>query len=289
MIDLSAVQISQFLWTAAVSGVRILLILLLAYVGALGLRGVSYYAVRRLQAMDGLQGSDFDRRVETVFVVVKRATYVVIAIVAILMILEEVGVDIRPLLASLGIVGLAIGLGAQTLFRDVISGIFILAENHYQVGDVVEIGNKTGTVERMSLRVTRVRDLHGIVHIIPNGEIRTVANRTREWSRAILDIGVTYEDDIELAMRTLEEIGAGLIEDEDVGPMLLESPVVLGVEALEDWQVRLRIMVKTLPNQHFPVQRTLRRRIQRVFAEKGISLATPRQEVVLLGRPSDSK
>jgi moderate conductance mechanosensitive channel len=287
MIDLSAIQISQFLWAAAVSGVRILLILLLAYVGALGLRGVSYYAVRRLQAMDGLQGSDFDRRVETVFVVVKRATYVVIAIVAVLMILEEVGVDIRPLLASMGIVGLAIGLGAQTLFKDVISGIFILAENHYQVGDVVEIGNKTGTVERMSLRVTRVRDVHGIVHIIPNGEIRTVANRTREWSRAILDIGVTYEDDIELAMRTLEEIGAGLIEDEDVGPMLLESPVVLGIEALEDWQVRLRIMVKTLPNQHFPVQRTLRRRIQRVFAEKGISLATPRQEVVLLGHASE--
>jgi moderate conductance mechanosensitive channel len=289
MIDLSAVQISQFFWTAAVSGVRILLILLLAYVGALGLRSVSYYAVRRLQAMDGLQGSDFDRRVETVFVVVKRATYVVIAIVAVLMILEEVGVDIRPLLASLGIVGLALGLGAQTLFRDVISGIFILAENHYQVGDVIEIGNKTGTVERMSLRVTRVRDMHGIVHIIPNGEIRTVANRTREWSRAILDIGVTYEDDIELAMRTLEQIGAGLIEDEDAGPMLLESPVVLGVEALEDWQVRLRIMVKTLPNQHFPVQRILRRRIQRVFAEKGISLAVPRQEVVLLGRPNDSK
>jgi moderate conductance mechanosensitive channel len=282
MVNFSTIEISQLLWGAAVSGGRILLILLLAYVAGLALRGVSRYAVMRLQAMDGLQASDFDRRVETVADVIKRAAYVVIGLVAILMILEEIGVDIRPLLASLGIVGLAIGLGAQTLFRDVISGIFILAENHYQVGDVVEIGNKTGTVERMSLRVTRVRDVHGIVHIIPNGEIRTVANRTREWSRAIVDVGVTYEDDIELAMRTLEQIGGGLVEDDTIGPLLLESPVVLGVEALEDWQVRLRIMVKTLPNQHFAVQRTLRRRIQRIFAERGISLATPRQEVVLL-------
>jgi moderate conductance mechanosensitive channel len=282
MVNFSTIEISQLLWGAAVSGGRILFILLLAYVAGLALRGVSRYAVMRLQAMDGLQASDFDRRVETVADVIKRAAYVVIGLVAILMILEEIGVDIRPLLASLGIVGLAIGLGAQTLFRDVISGIFILAENHYQVGDVVEIGNKTGTVERMSLRVTRVRDVHGIVHIIPNGEIRTVANRTREWSRAIVDVGVTYEDDIELAMRTLEQIGGGLVEDDTIGPLLLESPVVLGVEALEDWQVRLRIMVKTLPNQHFAVQRTLRRRIQRIFAERGISLATPRQEVVLL-------
>jgi moderate conductance mechanosensitive channel len=287
MLDLSTIEITRALWLVATHGIRILLILLLAYASALVLRSVSRYAIGRLQAIDGLQGSDFDRRVETVFDVVKRATYVVIAIVAGLMILEELGVDIRPLLASLGIVGLAIGLGAQTLFKDVISGIFILAENHYQVGDVVEIGNKTGTVERMSLRVTRVRDLHGIVHIIPNGEIRTVANRTREWSRAIVDVGVTYADDVELVMRTLEEIGAALIEDESIGPLLLESPVVLGVEALEDWQVRIRIMVKTLPNQHFSVQRALRRRIQRVFAEKGISLATPRQEVVLLGRASE--
>jgi moderate conductance mechanosensitive channel len=282
MVNFSAVQISQLLWATALSGGRILIILLLTYVAALALRAVSRYVVVRLQAMDGLQASDFDRRVETAADVIKRATYVVIGLVALLMILEEIGVDIRPLLASLGIVGLAIGLGAQTLFKDVISGIFILAENHYQVGDVVEIGNKTGTVERMSLRVTRVRDVHGIVHIIPNGEIRTVANRTREWSRAIVDVGVTYEDDIELAMRTLEEIGEGLVEDDTIGPLLLESPVVLGVEALEDWQVRLRIMVKTLPNQHFTVQRTLRRRIQRIFAERGISLATPRQEVVLL-------
>lgn len=277
-------QISQALWQTAVHGVRILLILLLAYVTTLALRVLSRYAIRRLQAMDGVQGSDFDRRVETVFMVVKKATYVLIVVIAALMILEELGVDIRPLLASLGIVGLAIGLGAQTLFKDVISGIFILAENHYQVGDVVEIGNKMGTVERMSLRVTRVRDVYGIVHIIPNGEIRTVANRTREWSRAIIDLGITYEDDVELAMQTLEEVGATLIEDEEIGPLLLESPVVLGIEALEDWQVRLRLMVKTLPNQHLPVQRALRRRIQRAFAEKGISLATPRQEVVLLGR-----
>jgi moderate conductance mechanosensitive channel len=276
-------NLSQFIFTGLVgSSLRIIVILALAYLSFRLLQTGSRYGIRRLQMLDGEDGSDFDKRIETVTVVVKRAIYVLIVLMAALMILDEVGADIRPLLTSLGIVGLAIGLAAQTLFKDIIGGIFILTENHFKVGDVIEMGKHIGTVEGMSLRVTRIRDLQGVVHIIPNSEIRIVLNRTRDWSRAIIDLGITYEDDVAHAMNVLTEIGEQMAEDPTVGPLLLESPVVLGIEALDDWQVRLRIMVKTLPNQQWTVQRYLRRQIKQEFARLGINLATPRQEIVLL-------
>lgn len=237
---------------------------------------------QQIQSLDDEEDSELDKRTVTIFRVVRSTGIVLILSTAVLMILTELGVPVTPVLASVGFIGLAFGLGAQTLVQDMISGLFILIENQYTVGDSIEISGISGTVEQMTLRATMVRDLQGTLHVVPNGEIRIVANKSRTWSRAVLDVGITYDDDVDAAMAALTEIGAALAGDPEAGPLLLETPTVTGVEGLDDWAVRLRIIAKTEPGMHWAVQRTLRRQVRLVFAEKGIGLAFPRQDVMVL-------
>lgn len=267
-------------------GLTIVLILVVSTVAYYLLGMLTRTLSRRIQAMDGEEDSELDRRTKTIFRVVHSTGVVIIISTAIMMMLTELGVAITPVLASVGFVGLALGLGAQTLVKDMIAGLFILIEDQYTVGDVVEIGGITGTVEHMTLRATELRDLYGTVHIIPNGEIRIVANKSRDWSRAIVDVSVTYEEDVDTAVKTLQEIGEAMAEHKMMGLLLQEPAVVTGVEGLEEWAVRLRIMVKTLPNAQWEVQRYLRRQIRLTFAEKGLSLAFPRQDVMIVGEPN---
>ncbi len=240
------------------------------------------FLIKRIQQLDEVDGSELDKRTETIFSVVHNSGVGIILITATLMILDELTIDITPVLASVGVVGLALGLGAQTLVKDIIGGIFILVEGHYRVGDVVELNGKTGTVEELTLRVTCVRDFRGDLHIIPNGDIRLVTNKGRDWSRAVVDVSITYEEDIDRAVTALGEIGRRAAEDADVGRVLLEAPEVTGVEGLEDGETRLRLIVKTIANEQWEVQRFLRRRIQEEFGELGIKLATPRREILVI-------
>jgi small conductance mechanosensitive channel len=263
-------------------GLTILLIVVVSVVAYYLLGMLTRTLSRRIQAMDEVEDSELDRRTKTIFRVIHSTGVVIIISTAIMMILTELGVAITPVLASVGFVGLAFGLGAQTLVKDMIAGLFILIEDQYTVGDIAEIGGITGTVEHMTLRATELRDLYGTVHIIPNGEIRIVANR----SRAIVDVSVTYDEDVDTAVQTLQEIGEGMADHKMMGLLLQEPAVVTGVEGLEDWAVRLRIMVKTLPNAQWEVQRYLRRQIRLTFAEKGLELAFPRQDVVIIGEKS---
>jgi moderate conductance mechanosensitive channel len=265
-----------------IHGLRVLLILLLSVVAYFLLGKLTRIIAKRIKALDEVDGSSLDRRTDTISTILHRTGAVVIVATAVITILQEIGVPIAPMLASVGAVGLALSLGAQTLVKDVISGLFILGENQYTIGEVVSINNITGTVEEMSLRATALRDASGALHIIPNGEVRIVSNRTRDWSRAIVDVSITYEADVDRALTALQAIGAALADDETIAPLLLEPAEVTGVEELADWSVRLRLMVKTQPNQHWAVQRHLRRVIHRSFAEQGIDLAFPRQEVALI-------
>jgi small conductance mechanosensitive channel len=264
-------------------GSRILLILVLSFVVYRLFVLIARRLKRRVQTLDEAQGSALDKRAETLFDVVTNAAAVAVVTAATLSILQELDVEIGPLLASVGIVGLALGLGAQTLVKDVIAGFFILVENQYVVGDLVELVGLVGTVEAVTLRVTHVRDVEGVLHMIPNGEIRTVSNRSRDWSRAIVDVGITYEDDVDKALATLREIGEALVADPEMQARLVDEPTVTGVEGLEDWQVRLRLMVKTKPTQHLDVERYLRQQIRETFPERGLTLASPRQEIVVVG------
>jgi len=268
------------------SGVRILITIVIAFIAYRLLGVLTRYLSRQIQELDDEEGSDLDKRTGTIFRVVHSSGTVLIVGTALLMILSELGVSITPVLASVGVVGLAFGLGAQTLVSDVISGLFILVENQYTVGDTVELAGIIGTVEQMTLRVTIIRDLYGALHFVPNGEIRIVGNRSRDWSRAIVDVGITYQDDVDLALQTLKEIGQAMVEDESQGSLLVEEPAITGVEGLDDWAIRLRIMVKTEPGEHWGIQRYLRRQIHLVFTEKGIDLAFPRQDIMLLSADS---
>ena len=282
MIDLSTLDVKPiFLWLAT-TGLNILIIVILAIVSY----GLLLFALRHftghIKGLDEIEGSVRDKQVETLSRLVKTTGLVVIIVVTVLMILGELGINIGPILASVGIVSLAVGLGAQTLVKDVIGGLFIILEGQFQVGDVVELQGRIGTVENMTLRATQIRDVDGNLHIVPNGEIRIVANRTRGWSRAVVDVGISYDDDVELAKQALSEIGEAAVKDPVIGPLLLEQPVATGVEGLDDWQVRLRIVAKTKSNEQWAVQRYLRQQIHEVFPAKGISLASPRQEVVVI-------
>lgn len=263
-------------------GLSVLLILIGSVIAYFLWKRVIRLLVRRIQSLDDVEDSDLDKRTQTIGNVLHSAGIVVILVTTILMILPEFSIDITPVLASVGIVGLAAGLGAQTLVKDVISGMFILIENQYTVGDVVEIQGVTGTVEEITLRVTAVRDVTGAIHMIPMGDIRQVANKSRDWSRAIVDVNITYEEDVDEAVKALQTLAQNLLEETEFEDTLLEEPFVTGIEGLEDWAVRLRLMVKTVPNAQWDVQRWLRHQIRHEFEQRGIELAFPRQEVMIM-------
>ena len=262
----------------------------IAVLGIILLSGVAYWLLglitrslsNRIQQMDNEEDSELDKRTETIFRVVRSTGIVLILGTALLMVLTEFGVAVTPVLASVGFVGLAVGLGAQTLVGDIISGLFILVENQYTVGDAIEVNGVAGSVEEMNLRATMVRDLYGTLHIVPNGEIRVVSNKSRDWSRAVVDVGITYDADVDAAAEALNAIGQQMLLDTAGAPLLLETPTVTGVEGLDDWAVRLRVMAKTAPGGQWVVMRHLRRQIRLDFAEKGIEIAFPRQDVLVL-------
>jgi small conductance mechanosensitive channel len=198
---------------------------------------------------------------------------------AVLMLLSTFGVDVTPLLASAGVAGLAISLGAQSLIKDLIGGFLILVENQYAVGDCIEVGNVSGQVERLTLRATYLREINGRLHVVPNGEIRVVSNLTKEWSRATVDVGVAYEEDLDRALRVLGEAAEAFAQDTTFAPQLLEPPKVLGPLDLGDWAITVRVMVKTQPGKQWEIARELKKQILRACEREGISLPYPRQEV----------
>ncbi len=261
------------------SGLRIVIIV----VGSLvGYRFLRVLTTRFERLLAGAAPTDEEvQRAKTLTRVVHTTALVAMVTIAGLMVLRELGLDITPLIAGAGVAGVAIGLGAQTLIKDIIGGFFILLENQFAVDDVIEVGGIAGGVEKMTLRATFLRDLEGVLHVVPNGEIRIVSNRTKNWSRAKLDLGVAYEEDVGRAMAVLEEIGRDFYQDEQFRPLLLEEPTVSGLEALGDWTMTVRIMVKTKPGKQYDVARELRRRVKETFEREGIEMPYPRQEILM--------
>ncbi|HEX2204746.1 MAG TPA: mechanosensitive ion channel family protein [Longimicrobium sp.] len=220
-----------------------------------------------------------EQRARTLVGLLRSIGRVIIGVIFIFMALGALGVELGPLLAGAGVVGLAISFGAQSLVKDVISGLFILIENQFGVGDVVRIEGVSGAVERMTLRVVVLRDVHGVVHIVPNGEIKKVSNLTRTWSRVVLDVGVAYKEDPDRVMRVLREVGGELWDDPEWRPLLVDPVEVPGIEAFGDSAVNVRVMAKTLPLKQWDVARELRRRIKHRFDREGIEIPYPHQTV----------
>ncbi len=212
------------------------------------------------------------QRARTVSAVARNFGLALIVVLGALMALAALGVNTVPLLASAGVVGVAIGLGAQSLVRDVLAGFFILAEDQFAVGDTIEVQGSTGEVEHMSLRATVARDDSGTLYVIPNGEIRKVANLSRDWSRAIIDVGVRYSVPLAQALSVLREAVGEVAGDPGVAPLLQGEPQVLGVQELAAERVILRAVFLTRPGRSWPVRREANRRIKEAFERAGLGM-----------------
>ena len=190
---------------------------------------------------------------------------VVIWSVAVIMALGQINVELGPLIAGAGIIGVAVGFGAQDLVKDFLSGVFMLIEDQYGVGDIIDAGEASGVVEGITLRSTRLRDIDGTLWHIPNGEIRRVGNMTQEYSRALLDIGIAYSADIDAAVEVIQGVSDELAQDAEWGELIIAEPRVLGVQALGADSVDIRLLVKTVATRQFEIARELRRRIKYAF------------------------
>jgi small conductance mechanosensitive channel len=184
-------------------------------------------------------------------------------------------------LAGAGIAGLAIGFGAQSLVKDVISGFFIILEDQIRIGDVVNIAGVGGIVEAISLRTIRLRDIEGRVHIVPNGLIEVATNFTREWSRALVEIGVAYKEDVDRVIDVLKEVGEDLRNDPDFKDLILEPMTVQGLDSFGDSSVNIRIFFKTLPIKQWDVAREFRKRVKKAFDQRGISIPFPHRTIYM--------
>src|SRR4051812_9262640 len=224
-----------------------------------------------------------EQRTRTLVSLLRSVGRVIIFVIFLFMLLWAIGLDLGPLLAGAGVVGLAVSFGAQSLVKDVISGLFILIENQFGVGDVIRIEGVSGAVERMTLRVVVLRDVHGVVHIVPNGEIKKVSNLTRTWSRVVLDVGVAYKEDVDRVIAVMRDVGRELWEDPDWRPLLVDPVEVPGIESFDESQVTIRLMAKTLPLKQWDVARELRRRLKRRFDREEIEIPYPHQKVVWEG------
>jgi moderate conductance mechanosensitive channel len=220
-----------------------------------------------------------EQRVQTLGSLFTNVLLIVVITVALLTILD-VFINIAPLLASVSVVGLAISFGAQSLVKDVISGTFMLIEGQFGIGDVVRVGDTSGMVEKLTLRTTILRDLHGVVHVIPNGEITRLSNLTKTWSRAVIDVAVAYREDVDRVIATLRTLGAEFQADPQWGELLIEPPEVLGVESLAESGVIVRMTAKTLPLKQWDVARELRRLIKKRFDAEGIEIPFPHVKVI---------
>ncbi|MBQ0826228.1 mechanosensitive ion channel family protein [Streptomyces tagetis] len=229
-----------------------------------------------------------EQRARTIGSVLGSIVTIVLFMVGVAMVLDQVGIALGPLLASAGVVGLAIGFGAQSLVADYLSGLLIMIEDQYGVGDSVDLGEAVGEVEHVGLRLTHVRDLNGGLWHIRNGEIRRVRNDSQEWARAVLDVAVSYDDDLDTVYRALEEAGRGLREDPDFADLLLEDLAVWGVQSLDAEGVLVRVAVKTVPLQQWGVTRELRRRVKEALEAAGVDLAFPQRARLARGEDDDS-
>jgi small conductance mechanosensitive channel len=260
------------------SGVRIAGIWLLAW---LAYRVVRLAARRIERAVD--DGDDSvttlrERRGQTISQLLRSVGRVVILVIALLLTFN-IFIDIGPILAGAGILGLAVSFGAQSLVKDVISGFFILFENQFAIGDVIEAGGKSGVVEKMTLRVVVLRDLQGTMHVIPNSEIKVVSNMTRGWSRAVVDVGVPYDEDVDRALAVVRDEAAQFSTDKVWGAQL-DGPVeVPGVESLSDSAVVIRSLLRTQPGSQWNVAREFRRRIKNRFDRERLEIPYPQRKV----------
>lgn len=262
------------LWELVKTTLRILLILLVA--GMLMKLSAKLIITLKIHLI-GRAADDAEelKRIETVGRVFRYIATIVIAIIAIVEVLHEIGISIAPILAAAGVVGVAVGFGAQSLIKDYFNGFFLLLENQIRQGDVVDAGGKAGLVEEVTLRYIRMRDYSGNVHFVPNGTITTVTNMSRGYAQAVIDVGVAYRENVDEVMQIMKTVGEDLRTDDAFQFKILDNMEMAGVDQLDNSSVVIRCRFKVLPLEQWGVRREFLKRIKAAFDQQGIEIPYP--------------
>ena len=255
-------------------GLRIVVIIAVVAIVFLVFRAVVPHLVEATvrRQMAGRSAEETTKRANTLVNAVLRTAEVVLALVALLMVLPELSVNIGALLAGVGIAGIAIGFGAQSIVRDALNGLFILIENQYGIGDVVSLAGVTGRVEEVNLRRTVLRDLDGVVHSVPNSEIRVASNYTRDWSGINMNVTVAYDADLDRVTEVIDAVGRDLAAEKAYKSLIKEAPHVVRVDAFKDSGVSLKVLGVTKPMRQWEIMGELRRRLKKAFDSEHIEL-----------------
>ncbi len=215
------------------------------------------------------------KREDTLIKISQNVFSILVWVIALVAILTEFGIPVAPLITGAGVLGVAVGFGSQSLVKDIITGLFIIAENQYRIGDFVCIDDYCGTVEDMTLRVTKLRNFDGTIYYIPNSEIKVASNKSKDYSKVNFTIGVAYDTDIKVLESIINEIGNELAEDKIYQEYILEAPHFLRIDDFDEYAINIRIIGKVEPNQQFLVTGEMRARLKKVFEEKGIEIPYP--------------
>ncbi len=282
-MDIVQNYIDQISWQGLIeTSLRVALILLLAWGVLYAIQKMLAQLGTRLKTQYAAAGeppSESDKRVETLLRLVRQGARLAVWAVLLLVILKEMGVEIGPILAGAGIVGVAVGFGAQNLVRDIISGFFFILENQIRVGDVAVINGTGGLVEEINFRTIVLRDLEGVTHIFPHGTVTTLSNRTRDWSGYVFDIGVAYKEDTDRVCDVLKGVFHDLREDPAFGPSIVEEPEIFGVDRFADSAVVIKGRIKTRPIRQWMVGREFLRRVKLAFDREGIEIPFPHRTI----------
>ncbi len=266
------------------AGLRLLLIGIVAYFGIRALRfGLARIETTLLTMRENVDKNplDAEKRIKTLTGLLGTIFLTLLWVIAVVMGLDQIGLDITPIIASAGIAGLAVGFGAQNLVKDVINGFFMILENQVRVGDVAVVNGTGGLVEAISFRTITLRDLSGTVHIFPNGTVTTLANKTKDWSFYVMDIGVAYKEDTDRVSAVMKEVGKELQEDPEIGANILEPIEIMGVDNFGESEVVIKARLKTLPIQQWMVGREYRRRLKKAFDEQHIEIPFPHRTLYM--------
>ena len=266
----------------AAAALRIVGIIVAAWIGIL----ITNRSIRGLRVRISTRFEDREavKRAETLGRVFRYLASVVITVVAVMLVLAELGVSVAPILGAAGVVGLAVGFGAQSLVKDYFTGFFLLLENQIRQGDVVKLGDHSGLVEEVTLRYVQLRDYDGNVHFVPNGTISTVVNMSRGYAQAVVDIGVGYGEDVDRVMDVMREVGAEMRADPQHASRILDSLEIAGVDKWSDSAVVIRARFRVAPLEQWNVKRDYLLRLKRAFDERGIEIPFPQRTLHIARR-----
>lgn len=269
----------------AVTQLPSMIVLILVFVTSLRLIGFFISRMHKLllkRSLSHPDGPDLEaeKRLHTLMGILRRGSFILLWLVFIMIFLRKFNIDIAPIIAGAGIIGLAVGFGAQELVRDFISGFFILLENQIRMGDVVILNGTSGSVEDIQLRTVTLRDISGTVHVFQNGKINTIANMTKGWSAMVFDIGVAYKEDVTKVIRVMQEVAEELRNDEEFRAKVLEPMEIFGLDQFGDSALIIKARIKTRPGDQWSTGREYRKRLKEAFDRHAIEIPFPHQTIL---------